>query len=161
MELDARSLRSAFGCFATGITVVTTVDGEGALYGVTANSFTSLSLDPPLVLFCLDYKSTSFGAFKTGTHFAVNVLREDQEALSVRFAQSNPDKWNGMAYETWKTGCPIFSGCIANLECDIESVFEGGDHVIVVGNVQRVIYDQGSGRPLLFYKGRYQSIAAE
>lgn len=161
MEIDNREFRNAVGCFATGITVITTLDADGAPVGITANSFSSLSLDPPLVLFCLDIGSSSFEAFHRNRHFAVNVLGEAQEELSSNFAQSNVDKWDGVAYETWETGCPVLDGCLANLECDIDSVIEGGDHVIIVGKVVRMRYDEeASGRPLLYYRGRYGQISA-
>lgn len=160
MAVDTRALRDAFGCFATGITVVTTVDDHGEKYGVTANSFTSLSLEPPLCLFCLDNKALSFDAFQEARHFAVNVLAQEQEALSSNFARSNVDKWNGVAYETWATGAPILPGCVANLECDVEATHEGGDHVIIVGRVREMAYRDGNCRPLLYYKGRYNALSA-
>lgn len=160
MDIDQREFRNAVGCFATGITVITTLDADGAPVGITANSFTSLSLTPPLVLFCLDISSSSFEAFHRNRHFAVNVLDEGQQELSAHFARSNINKWDGMAYETWDTGCPVLGGCLANLECDIDSVFEGGDHVIIVGKVVRMRYDEeASGHPLLYYRGRYGQIA--
>lgn len=159
MTVDTRALRDAFGCFATGITVVTTVDDRGEKYGVTANSFTSLSLEPPLCLFCLDNKALSFDAFQESRHFAVNVLAQEQEALSSNFARSNVDKWNGVAYETWTTGAPILPGCVANLECDVEATHEGGDHVIIVGRVREMAYRDGNCRPLLYYKGRYNALS--
>ena len=161
MTLDPRELRDAFGCFATGITVITTVDAAGTPYGVTANSFTSLSLDPPLCLFCLDHKAMSFDAFHSSSHFAVNVLGEDQEGVSANFARSQPDKWNGVEYNTWKTGSPILPGCLANLECDTHAIHEGGDHVIVVGRVREMVYREDDSRPLLFYRGRYNALAGE
>ena len=160
MTIDTRELRDAFGCFATGITVITTVDTAGALYGVTANSFTSLSLEPPLCLFCLDYRALSFDAFRSSPYFAVNVLSEDQQEISANFARSSEDKWQGIAYETWRTGAPILPGCIANLECAREAVHEGGDHVIIVGRVTGMAYEDGNCRPLLYYKGRYGAVSA-
>ena len=159
MTLDPRALRDAFGCFATGITVITTVDSDGTLYGVTANSFTSLSLDPPLCLFCLDYKAMSFEAFHASGHFAVNVLCEDQAGISSHFARSQPDKWNGVEYSTWETGSPILPGCLANLECDTHAIHEGGDHVIVVGRIREMAYREGDCRPLLYYKGSYNALS--
>ncbi len=159
MTLEPRALRDAFGCFATGITVITTADAEGVLYGVTANSFASLSLDPPLCLFCLDYKAMSFEAFQNSSHFAVNVLGEDQEGISTNFARSQPDKWNGIDYVTWETGSPILPGCLANLECDTHAIHEGGDHVIVVGRIREMTYREDDCRPLLYYKGRYNALS--
>lgn len=158
MSIDPRDLRNALGCFATGVTIITTVDEQGAPIGITANSFTSLSLDPPLVLFCLDINSNSFEAFHRNRHFAVNVLAEDQKELSSQFARSSEDKWNGVEFRTWETGCPVFERCIANLECEIDSIFEGGDHVIIVGKVTQMRYEEGDCRPLIFYRGRYGQI---
>ena len=160
MVIDTRALRDTFGYFATGITVITTVDAAGELYGMTANSFTSLSLNPPLCLFCLDYKAQSFEAFHKGKYFAVNVLAEDQEDLSTNFARSNTYKWRGVKYEIWKTGTPILSGCIANLECDIEAIHEGCDHVIGIGRITNMTFQDGDCRPLLYYKGRYNALSA-
>lgn len=151
--------RKALGCFATGVTVITTLDHDGDPVGITANSFTSLSLDPPLVLFCLDRKSMSFEAFHRNRHFAVNVLRSTQEQLSRNFARSGPDKWNGIPYEKWETGCPILAETIAALECDVDQVFEGGDHVILIGKVRRIRFEDGDGQPLLYYRGKYARIA--
>ncbi len=159
MVFDSRALRDAFGCFATGITVITTVDRDGEKYGVTANSFTSLSLEPPLCLFCLDSSTLSFSAFQRAEHFAVNVLAQDQEHLSSNFARSNTDKWDGVAYETWATGAPILPGCIANLECDTEAMHEGGDHVIIVGRIRDMAYRDGDCQPLLYYKGGYNALS--
>ena len=113
-----------------------------------------------LCLFCLDHKAMSFGAFRNTKHFAVNVLAEDQEVLSSNFARSNADKWRGVDYETWATGTPILPGCVANLECDLEVIHEGGDHVIVVGRVTGMAYQDGECRPLLYYKGRYNALSA-
>ncbi len=161
MTLEPRALRDAFGCFATGITVITTADAKGVLYGVTANSFASLSLDPPLCLFCLDYKAMSFEAFQNSSHFAVNVLGEDQEGISTNFARSQPDKWNGIDYVTWETGSPILPGCLANLECDTHAIHEGGDHVIVVGRIREMTYREDDCRPLLYYKGRYNALSGD
>ena len=159
VTFDTQELRGAFGCFATGVTIVSTVNGTGEFFGLTANSFTSLSLEPPLVLFCLDYKALSFDAFHEADHFAVNVLAEGQEELSAHFARSSVDKWNGIAYETWPSGCPVLPGCIAALECSTVTRHEGGDHLIIVGRVERMRYEDGEARPLLFYKGQYGAIS--
>ena len=134
-EFDSRTFRNVIGNFATGVTVITTVDSEGGPVGLTANSFSSLSLDPPLVLFCLDRTVSSFDAFQANRHFAINILGAGQQDLSQSFARTGPDKWNGVAFDKWATGCPILKGCIANLECDVDSIHDGGDHVIVVGRV--------------------------
>ena len=159
INFDTRKLRDTFGCFATGVTVVSTVNGSGEFFGLTANSFTSLSLDPPLVLFCLDYKALSFDTFRETSHFVVNVLGEDQEELSAHFARSSVDKWNGVDYETWKTGCPVLPESIAVLECFTVARHEGGDHLIIIGQVERIRYDESETKPLLYFKGRYGAIS--
>ena len=160
--IDTREFRNALGCFATGITVITALDESKAPVGLTANSFTSLSLDPPLVLFCVDRTIKSFQAMHSNRHFAVNILREDQEHLSRQFAKTGADKWNGVRFQSWDTGCPIIEGCIANLECDVESLFEGGDHVIIIGKVRRMRFDSSADcRPLLYYKGKYGAVAQD
>ena len=158
MTIDQREFRNTVGCFATGITVITTLDEDGYPVGLTANSFTSLSLDPPMVLFCIDRNVTSFDAFHTNRHFAVNILSAEQQEVSQRFARSGPEKWSGVEFETWCSGCPILADCIANLECEIDSVYEGGDHVILVGLVTRMAARDGNPEPLLYFRGRYASL---
>ena len=158
MDIDTRSFRDTLGCFATGVTIITTADSDGGPVGLTANSFSSLSIDPPLVLFCLDRNVVSFPAFHSNRHFAVNILGADQQEMSRRFARSGPEKWDGVAFETWNTGSPILGGCIANLECDIDSIYEGGDHVIIVGKVVRMAQADDDRGPLTYYCGRYGTI---
>lgn len=158
MTIDPREFRNTLGCFATGITVITTIDGEGGPVGLTANSFTALSLDPPLVLFCLDRKSTSFEAFHRNRHFAVNILSASQQEISQRFARSGADKWSGVDFATGDHGCPILDHCLANLECDVDQVFEGGDHVIIIGRVQRLRRAGSDDNPLVYFRGRYATV---
>ena len=158
--MDPAEFKDALGCFATGITVVTAVGPRGKLIGITANSFNSVSLDPPLILFSLNRRAYSLRAFLSTQTFAVNVLREDQEALSQNFAQALEDKWSGVDYETWDTGCPILTDALASFECKIRHTYHGGDHVIFVGEVLRLTHDP-EGRPLLFYRGRYQNVGPE
>ena len=159
-RLDAQVFRSALGCFATGITIVTAVAPTGEPLGVTANSFNSVSLDPPLVLFSLHRAAYSLGAFTEGGHFAVNILREEQRDLSIRFAQAGADKWSGLDYETWSTGAPIITGCLASFECRTRALYDGGDHVIFLGQVLQLRAMDG-GRPLLYFRGRYRAISGE
>jgi len=158
MSIEPRDFRDTVGCFATGITIITTVDADGSPVGLTANSFTSLSLDPPMVLFCLDYNVASFDAFKAGEHFAVNILSTGQQELSNRFAKSGPEKWHGVAFDTWDTGSPILPGSLASMECKISSINKGGDHVIVIGEVVRMERAQGDVRPLLYFRGGYANL---
>ena len=153
---DHRAFRDALGTFATGVTVVTTRGPKGELIGNTASSFNSVSLDPPLVLWSLSRSAHSFKAYLAADHFAVNVLREGQEHLSERFARSLGDKWAGIDYETWETGCPILPNALAIFECRMAHAYQGGDHVIFVGEVLRFDHDP-LGKPLIFWRGRYQN----
>jgi flavin reductase (DIM6/NTAB) family NADH-FMN oxidoreductase RutF len=158
MTVDHRAFRNALGCFATGVTVVTTIDGTGQPVGLTVSSFASLSLDPPLVLFCLDRGSQNFDAFTTSGRFAVNLLREDQRDLSTRFAMSQGDRFAGIAYDTWETGAPVLPGSLATLDCSTETIQDGGDHVILIGRVHRAVGDR-AGNPLIYYAGAYRSLS--
>ncbi len=158
--LDPQAFRVALGCFATGITVVTAVAPSGELLGITANSFNSVSLDPPLVLFSLHRAAYSLGAFTDGGYFAVNILAEKQQELSIRFARALGDKWKGIDYEIWDTGAPILKGCLAAFECRTRALYDGGDHVIFLGEVLR-LRCAVDGQPLLYFKGRYRGLTEE
>lgn len=158
MIIDPRAFRDALGCFATGITVVTTLCPDGHHVGVTVNSFSSVSLDPPLVLFSLGRASHAFDFFVNGPAFAVNILADDQEFLSGRFSRRDlQDRWEGVGVERWDTGVPILTGCLANIECDREAVHDGGDHAIIVGRVRRLV-SRVEGKPLLYFRGRYAAL---
>jgi flavin reductase (DIM6/NTAB) family NADH-FMN oxidoreductase RutF len=157
MKFDRRAFRNALGCFATGVTVVTTVTDAGEPVGLTANSFSSVSLDPPLILFCLDRASHNLDAFRAAGRFAVNVLGDDQRDLSVRFSTTIDDRWDGVAWERWETGAPVLNGCLAALDCETEAIHEGGDHVIIVGRVQRLAATT-DGKPLLYFRGNYATV---
>ncbi|RJF84146.1 flavin reductase [Azospirillum cavernae] len=157
--LDPRAFRSALGCFATGIAVITTLAPDGAPVGVTVNSFSSVSLDPPLVQFCLGRTAASFAAFSAAPSFVVNILAADQEELSGRFSRRDlDDRWSGVAVEPSASGVPVLSGCLARLECDREHLLDGGDHVIVLGRVRRLA-SREDGAPLLYFRGGYAQIA--
>lgn len=153
---DALDYRSALGTFATGVTVITTVSG-GEPVGFTANSLSSVSLDPPLLLFCLDRGSYSFNHFEKAAHFAVNVLSEGQEDVSAHFARPSEDKWRHVGYDLCSVGCPVFADTLAVFECRTHAVHDGGDHIIVVGEVVRFSHET-AGDPLLYYRGRYARI---
>jgi len=155
--VSGQESRAACGRFATGITVVTTVGADGAPVGVTVNSFSSVSLDPPLVLFCLDRAALSFPAFEGAKSFAINVLRESQQDLSVRFSQQGAQKFGDLDVQRWGTGCPILAGCLANLECRTEAIYPGGDHIIIVGRVVHLSVEE-DGRPLVYYGGAYRTL---
>jgi flavin reductase (DIM6/NTAB) family NADH-FMN oxidoreductase RutF len=155
VSIDPREFRQALGCFATGITVVTTASREAGMVGITANSFKSVSLDPPLVLFSLDRRAYSLAAFHSAGHFAINVLSKGQRHLSVIFATPLIDKWDNVHYELWDTGCPILTDTLANFECKTQHIYDGGDHLIFVGRVQKMRF-AADGEPLLFFRGGYR-----
>ena len=145
--------RTALGAFATGVTIVTASGGAGNDVGVTANSFNSVSLDPPMVLWSLARKSTSLAAFSAASHFAVHILAADQETLSNRFAKPGERKFAGLELARGAGGAPLLDGTTARFECRTAYQYDGGDHVIFVGEV---IEFNASGRPpLLFHGGRY------
>lgn len=152
---DPREFRNALSCFATGVTVITTRGPKGELIGNTASSFNSVSLEPPLVLWSLGKSAFSIKAYLSTDYFAVNVLREGQEELSVRFSRALGDKWQGLDYETWETGCPILPNALAVFECKTAYTYQGGDHVIFVGEVIKFDHDP-HGRPLVFHRGAYR-----
>jgi len=154
MSLDGRALRDALGRYATGVTVVTTQTDEGPL-GITANSFASVSLDPPLVLWSPARRSRRFPAFEAASHFAIHVLSEEQQALAERFARSGDD-FSGVATRPGLGAAPLIDGCAARLECQHAAQHEGGDHLIVVGEVLR--FEQGPGAPLIFFGGGYRRL---
>ncbi|WP_119458434.1 flavin reductase family protein [Rhodospirillaceae bacterium SYSU D60014] len=157
MTVDRRAFRDALGCFATGVTVATSTTPKGELHGITANSFNSVSLNPPLVLFSMDRSAYSLKAFEESGCFAINILRDDQISLSSTFAQALADKWDGIAYEIWETGCPILTDALASFDCRTHSIHDGGDHLIFVGRVLRH-RSQDEGQPLLYFRGTYHHI---
>ncbi len=148
--LDPKAFRSALGRFATGVTIVTTRDPCGAPVGVTANSFNSVSLDPPMVLWSLAKTSNSMPAFSAASHFAVHILAEGQEDLSGRFASRGADRFAGLPLNE---GVPLLDGCAARFVCRTAFQYEGGDHVIFVGEVTD--FESADKAPLLFLGGRY------
>src|ERR1700730_2064496 len=150
---DSRELRRALGAFVTGVTVITTTDGEGRFHGVTANSFSSVSLDPPLVLWSQAVKSHSHPVFFKAEHFAVNILAENQIELSNRFAKSSQEKFAGIDVDIGSDGVPLLRGCSARLQCRVVSRVPGGDHTIYVGEVHAI--DRAERKPLVFGNGRY------
>ncbi len=159
MAIDPRELRNVYGAFATGVTIITTKDTNGKPFGLTANSYTSLSLDPPLVLVCVDKKVDCYACFEQSKVFAVNFLAEGQDQLSTRFATKGIEKFEGVAIREGSIGVPLLEGTIGYIECTLVNGFEGGDHTIYVGEVQAA---SASGeRPLLFFKGKYRKLPQE
>jgi flavin reductase (DIM6/NTAB) family NADH-FMN oxidoreductase RutF len=158
MSFDSRAFRSALGTFATGVTVITTRPPAGEPLGITVNSFASVSLDPPLVLFSLDRASHSFEAFAEADHYVVNVLSADQQELSRRFAKTGQHAIDGVPHRTGAGGCPLLEGALAHFECAIAARYDGGDHVIYVGRVLD-IHVADEGQPLLYFRSRYADVA--
>ncbi|MDI3356303.1 flavin reductase [Pseudomonas sp. UYIF39] len=150
---DGRALRDAFGSFATGVTIVTTAGPGGVDIGLTANSFSSVSLDPPMVLWSLARTSLNMDAFRNSGHFAVHILSADQEALSGRFASKGIDRFEGLALDRGPDGIPMLKECMARFACKLAYQYEGGDHVIFVGEI--VDFSHSARKPLVFHGGRY------
>jgi flavin reductase (DIM6/NTAB) family NADH-FMN oxidoreductase RutF len=145
--------RRACGLFATGVAVLTTRALDGAPHGITINSFSSLSLDPPLVMVAIDRACSFLNTFESSGHYVVNVLEEAQQDLSVRFAELPEGRFTGVAWEPGTTGGPVLQGVLAVLECRTTQILDGGDHRVFVGQALQVRF--GEGRPLLFFNGRY------
>lgn len=150
---DAKAFRQALGSFATGVTIITTRTAEGEPLGLTASSFNSVSLDPPLVLWSLANNAMSFEHFRKASHWAVHVLTAEQEALSGRFARRGQDKFAGLDVDSGAGGVPLLRDCAARFQCKTASTYQGGDHLIFIGEV--VAFDQAPSAPLVFHGGRY------
>lgn len=157
MTVSADEFRRALGCFPSGVTVVTTLGDQGRPVGVTVSAFSSLSLDPPMVLFCLDKRTAALAAFSEGEYFAVNILADDQSALSQTFASPEADRFAGVNHTPGTGGCPVLAGVAASLECRRAAVHEGGDHLIIVGQVERAVSAPGKV-PLVYAQGRYRAL---
>lgn len=152
-SIDTKQLRQALGSFTTGVTVVTTHGEDGKDYGLTANSFNSVSMDPPMVLWSLGRKSSSLPVFSQADHFAVHILAANQESVSNRFAKSGTDKFAGSSVTRGHGHVPLLEGCSARFECRVVHQYEGGDHVIFVGEVMN--FDSFGRPPLVFHGGNY------
>jgi flavin reductase (DIM6/NTAB) family NADH-FMN oxidoreductase RutF len=155
---DSRALRKALGRYATGVTIVTAIDLDGHPIGLTVNSFSAVSLDPALVLWCLDNKSHNLAAFRAASHHAINILAANQEDLSNRFATWPADRFVGLAWQPGVGGAPLFSGCCASFEVANVAEHAAGDHIIFVGRVER-FSETTDLAPLLFYAGQYRSLS--
>lgn len=154
--LDPRALRNAFGHYTTGVVVVSTTTPSGQKMGVTVNSFTSVSLDPPLVLFCLLNSSNAYRIWQQARHFTMNILTADQRSVSNAFARpSATSPWDAVAHTLGANGCPLINGAAASLECAWHAHFPGGDHLILVGRVTAVHSEVAHAVPLAFYRGQY------
>jgi flavin reductase (DIM6/NTAB) family NADH-FMN oxidoreductase RutF len=156
--IDPRDFRNALGTYATGVTIITAAGADGKPYGITCNSFASVSLNPPLVLWSLVLYSSSLSAFENASHFAVNVLGASQEALADRFAKSSDDKFAGVGWTTGLGNAPILADSVANFQCRAANRYYGGDHVIFLGAVEAYSYNRKE--PLLFARGGYGRFVA-
>ncbi|MFV0680705.1 flavin reductase family protein [Ottowia sp.] len=153
-DLSEQDFRAALGMFATGVTIVTARAPDGALVGLTANSFNSVSIHPPLVLWSLSQRSASIPTFRAGSHYAINILSADQQSLAERFAAPVGNRWQGTAWRPGVAGAPLIEGAVAHFECLNKSRYDEGDHVIFVGQVERAGHQPGAA-PLLFHGGRF------
>lgn len=156
MSIDTRAFRQALGSFPTGVAVVTA--GEGAPIGITVNSFTSVSLNPPLVLWCIDRKSDRFDAFARAKAFTISVLGTAHEAVSARLARQGAHNLDGIDLLPTRLGPPALGDALAFFECEKEALHAGGDHVILLGRVVRFTR-RDAGAPLVFFRGRYGALA--
>ena len=154
---DPRTLRDALGCFATGVTVVTCVGDDGRPAGLTVNSFTSVSLDPPLLLVCLAKQAASAAPLTQADSFAVNVLQTGQQPASIRFATRDEDRFGTTPWSRGEGGAPILEESLGVFECERYAVYDGGDHHILVGRVVKASFD-ASLDPLLYFRGRYRRL---
>ncbi|HEX2546650.1 MAG TPA: flavin reductase family protein [Ramlibacter sp.] len=153
-SFSPQEFRAALGMFATGVTIVTARTDDGQVVGLTANSFNSVSLLPPLVLWSLSRAAASMDVFSAGSHYAINILAADQKPLAERFARRGVDRWSGVTFDEGAGGAPLLHGAAASFECFNRSRYEEGDHVIFVGEVERCTQRAGAS-PLLFHGGRY------
>lgn len=153
-DFSSHEFRASLGMFATGVTIVTARAADGRPIGLTANSFNSVSLSPPLVLWSLSQAAASMPALSVATHYAVNILAADQKALAERFAQRDVERWAGVAFTEGRGGAPLLAGAAATFECFNRSRYAEGDHVIFVGEVERCSH-RADASPLLFHGGRF------
>lgn len=158
MTFDLRTFRSTLSLFVTGVTIITCTDQTGAPVGITANSFNSVSLDPPLILWSVGKQARSLPAFDEASSFAVHILRDDQADLSQRFAKSGTDKFVGLPVETGLGGVPLLSDCAARLECALHAKHPAGDHVLFIAEVNRLTSDPNA-MPLVYHGGRYAELS--
>jgi flavin reductase (DIM6/NTAB) family NADH-FMN oxidoreductase RutF len=153
-SFSSQEFRTSLAMFATGVTIVTARTPAGVLVGLTANSFNSVSLNPPLVLWSLSQAASSMAALSTGSHYAINILAADQKELAQRFASRREDRWLDVPFTEGVCGAPLLTGAAATFECFNRSRYEEGDHVIFVGEVERCSHRPGAA-PLLFHGGKF------
>jgi flavin reductase (DIM6/NTAB) family NADH-FMN oxidoreductase RutF len=157
MGVSKEEFRSALGRFASGVTVVTARGRDNELLGITVSAFSSVSLEPPLVLVCIDKRSSLHGHLTEGKSFVVNILGQDQEMMSRRFASKDENRFNGTAYRDSADGVPILDGTLASLKCHVVHSYPGGDHTIIVGEVESTVI--ADGKPLAYFRGGYVQLS--
>ncbi len=157
MSFNSREFRNCLGAFATGVTVITTHDAAQSPCGITVNSFSSVSLSPPLILFSVGKDAYYYEAFTKAAYFGVNILSEKQRNLSVSFARSLEQPWDEVSYQLAAHGSPKFNDNHSFMECERYAVYDGGDHSIILGKVL-AIESENEGFPLLYYRGEYHTI---
>jgi len=155
----SRNLRQALGSFPTGVTVVSCLDKNKNPLGFTANSFTSVSLDPKLISICIDKESFNIDSFSITKHFAVSVLSESQQSISTTFATPNEDRFKNVEWRSENTGSPIINGAVAWFDCNTERVVDAGDHLILIGNI--IGFDSSPKTPLMYLRGNYVNLGLE
>jgi flavin reductase (DIM6/NTAB) family NADH-FMN oxidoreductase RutF len=161
VALDNRRFRDALGQFPTGVTIITTATPGGERLGMTISSFNSLSLDPPLVLFSIWREANSFASWRRAERYAINVLSENQEELSNKFARAKDEKWIGQTLLNGRTGLPLLPNAVIAFECEAYGRHDGGDHEIFVGRVVELHENQAKrGHPLVFFGGQYRRLSA-
>lgn len=156
MTLDPDAFRAMMGRFATGVTVVTAVDDEGNDHGMTVSAFASLSLEPPLVVICIDHAASMHDLLLTAPYFAVNVLTAAQEPLARRFAETGAQKFTGIGFSRSERDLPVLSDVLGHVECRRVAQYEGGDHTMIVGETENAVVSEG--RPLLYYRGGFAQL---
>lgn len=157
VAVQADLFRKTCARFATGIAVATVSGKDGLPYGLTVNSFTSVSCCPPLVLICVDYRCNILSHFRSSSHYGINVLSEQQRDLSVRFSQRDADRFEGLTWRLGETGVPLLDGCLATMECSVSQVVESGDHAIFIGEVATAEYREG--KPLIYFASAYRDLS--
>lgn len=155
---EPKKLRNLLGQYATGVTIITTRGQDGRKIGMTANSFSSLSLDPPLILWSLSKTAPSLPDFNAADHFAIHMLAQEHHALSNHFARGSADKFEGIAHANSEEGIPLLDNALVTLVCENHQQLDGGDHIIFIGKVSR--YHQREGEPLVFHGGQYRAVTA-
>ena len=155
--IDSHSFRRACSKFATGVTIAAVIAPDGKPHGLTVNSFASVSLAPPLVSICIDYKAKDLEFFRQSASFGISILGEHQQQISNRFAARGANRFHNIAWHAGKSGAPLIDGALATFDCEVDRIVEAGDHAIFIGKVKALT--AAEGRPLLYFASGYQTLA--